>query len=259
MTLKSCEEVIGDYLTQLQADFYSSPEDNACFLATPFVRPDGESIEIELRALPDGHVRISDMGDTLNYLYVNGLTLSRSVMAVAHQISETYGVFLHRSQLNIQVDAESIGSGIHGLIQATLGVSDLIQKRRPTSRVAFDDEVESFIIYSGVTYDSDYVVRGRRERHTIKFHVDSGRNLLIQPLHAAQESAARSWAERLAYRFGDILSQGLSWRPVVVLDDRNERSEVWSERAMTPIRDYAIGWSDRSALESMLKNGRDVS
>ena len=48
---------------------------------------------------------------------------------------------------------------MHGLIQATLAVSDLIHKRRPTSNVHFDEEVESFIIHRGVSYDVDFSVK----------------------------------------------------------------------------------------------------
>ena len=123
------------------------------FLTTPFVRPDGEGIEIELQVLPDGDISITDMGDTLGYLYVNGMTLSRTLIATVRQIAKPHGVSLQRNQLSLQVDQDSIGIGLHDLIQATLRITDLIQKRRPTSRVVFDVEVESLIINSGVTYD----------------------------------------------------------------------------------------------------------
>ena len=77
MTLDRCEEVIGAYLTGLQGDFECSHSAEGWFLTTPFVRPDGEGIEIELQPLPDGDINIADMGDTLGYLYVNGMTLSQ--------------------------------------------------------------------------------------------------------------------------------------------------------------------------------------
>ena len=93
------------------------------------------------------------MGDTLGYLYVNGMTLSRTLIATVRQIAKPHGVSLQRNQLSLQVDQDSIGIGLHDLIQATLRITDLIQKRRPTSRVVFDVEVESLIINSGVTYD----------------------------------------------------------------------------------------------------------
>ena len=254
MTTPSCEEVIGDYLAELKVDFKCSTSADGWFLSTPFVRPDGEGVEIELQALPDGRIGISDMGDTLGYLYVNGLTLSQTLIANARQIAKPHGVALQRNRLNVQVAPNSIGSGVHGMIQTILAVTDLIQRRRPASNVRFDDEVESMIIHKGIRYDVGFAVMGVKERHTVKFHVNSDKNLLIQPVSAAREAPARNWAERLAYRFNDILALDTNWRPIVVLDDRRTRSEAWSVHALTPIEEYAVMWSERSDLESRLED-----
>ena len=54
-------------------------------LATPFVRPDGEGIEVELIKRPDGIANLSDMGSTISYLYVNGLTLNRSLIDLSQK------------------------------------------------------------------------------------------------------------------------------------------------------------------------------
>ena len=253
MSLNRCEEVIDKYLANLRADFDCSPSAEGWFLATPFIRPDGEGVEVEVQVLPDGQISITDMGDTLGYLYVNGLTLSQALIAAARQIAKTHGVSLQRNQLNVQVSPDSIGAGVHGLIQASLSVTDLIQKRRPTSNVRFDDEVESLIIHKGIPYDVGFAVSGNRERHMIKFHVNSSRNLLIQPVSAAREGPARSWAERWAYRFSDMLGKDTNWRPVVVLDDRRARSEAWSAHALTPVEEYAVMWSQRNELELLLE------
>ena len=252
MSLNSCEEVIGAYLAELRSDFDCFPSAEGWFLATPFVRPDGEGIELELQVLLDGDISITDMGDTLGYLYVNGLTLSQTLIAAARQIAKPHGVSLQRNQLSVQVAPDSIGIGLHELIQATLSITDLIQKRRPTSRVVFDVEVESFIIHSGVTYDVGFEVQGSKENHTVKFHVNSDKNLLIHPISAATEGPARSWAERWSYRFTDILGENSNWRPVVVLDDRGARSDAWNSHTLTPIQEYAVMWSDRNKLETML-------
>ena len=226
MTLPSCEEVVNNYLAGLKVDFEWSPSEDGWFLSTPFVRPDGEGIEIELQALPDGRISMTDMGDTLGYLYVNGLTLSQTLITTARQIAKTHGVSFQRNRLNMQVASDTIGTGVHQLIQATLSVTDLIQKRRPTSNVRFDDEVESLIIHKGIPYDVGFPVTGNKEKHTVKFHVNSGKHLLIQPVSAASEAPARSWSERWAYRFSDILRKSSQWEPVAVLDDRNARSSV---------------------------------
>ena len=250
-----CDDVVSKYTDFLSGDFEVIPSHDAgggCYLVTPFVRPDGESIELELVLLPNGSARLSDMGDTLGYLYVNGLTLTRSVLDKTRRIARRHRVTLHQSALVVE-DADTLaGDTVHRLIQATLEVTALIQGRRFTGRVHFDTELESFIIQSGVVYDVDYRVSGNREPHTFKFHINSGRNLLVQPITAATESAAHSWAERWAYRFSDAITETSRLRPVAVLDDRGNRRSVWTERSQAPIQEVAILWADRERLTAML-------
>ena len=247
-----CADMVSSYLTQLSADFEIFPSDGGCYVATPFTRPDGEVIELEIAILPGGQTRLADMGDTLGYLYANGLTLTRGVLDKARDIAGSYGVSIERNTLVMDVTAEAAGQAMHRMIQATLAVAHLIQDRRTNGRVVFDDAVESLIIQTGVTYDSDYRLHGSREAHTFKFHVSSGANLLIQPLSAASASAAHATAKRWAYRLSDAVQQHEYLRPVVVLDDRNTRRGVWTANAQAPIADFAILWQDRNQLEAML-------
>ena len=172
-----------------------------CGRLVPFhaiCQADGEGVEIELQALPNGHISMSDMGDTLGYLYVNGLTLSQTLIANARQIAKPHGVLLQRNQLNVEIAPDSIGAGVHSLIQTILAVTDLVQKRRPTANVMFDDEVESLIIHKGIQYDVGFLSQGTGKDIRLN-HVNSDKNLLIQPVSAAREAPARSWAERWAY------------------------------------------------------------
>lgn len=260
MVKVECGEAIARYLATLTEEFQVVPDGDGCVLVTPFVRPDGEGIEIELTILENGAASLSDMGSTMSYLYVNGLTLSRSLMDQAKSIARGHGVQIQRNALTTSMGQDSAGQSIHGLIQATLEISGLIHKRRPNSRVQFNDEVESFILQSGATYDVGFKVDGQRESHTIKFHVNSGKNLLIQPVSAAAEAAARTWTERLAYRFADIRLRDVKWRPVAVLDDRSARAQVWTNHALTPVKEYAMKWSQQDEITSLLATpAREVS
>ena len=205
-----------------------------------------------------GHMIISDMGDSLGYLYINGLTLSRTVMGKVRSIAEVYGVSLEASTLNIEIEAELAGKALHQMIQSVLSVADLIQTRRPTgtNKIRFDNEVESFIIYSGVTYDVRLEVRGKRENHEFRFHVNSGKNLLIQPISASSETAAHTWAERWAYRFRDVADLEETWNMFAILDDRSEqsgRAVIWTPNSLAPIEEYAIRWAEKDILTELLE------
>ena len=121
-------QVVPAYLRQLSNDFEMSQTDNGCFVLTPFLRPDGEAIQLQVETGPDGNVRLSDMGDSLGYLYVNGLTLSNSVMESAQRISRGFGVTLSRNELSVESDDQAVGDALHRLIQAALAVTELIHK-----------------------------------------------------------------------------------------------------------------------------------
>ena len=218
----ACIGVVNKYLERLSSDFNATPSDNGCFLLTPFNRPDGEGVELELETLPDGSIRINDMGDTAGYLFVNGLTMSKAMTDRAKFISRCYGVSFDGYTLEIETQPESSGDALHELIQAVLAVTDLIQMRRSTRPriVRFDYAVESVIKHSAAAYDTAYQVSGKRETHTFGFHVNSGRNLLIQPITTASASDAHAIAERWAYRFIDVIQSNEIWKPYAVLDNR---------------------------------------
>ncbi len=253
-----CGELVPKYLNSLSIDFETAHTDAGCFIVTPFIRPDGEAIELEVETLSSRNVRISDMGDTFGYLFINGLTLSRTMMDRAKHISMSHGVSLKSATLSVEADIESAGIAVHRLIQATLAVTDLIQMRRHTStqKIRFDNEVESLVIYSGVTYDTEYSVKGQHETHKFRFHVNSGKGLLIQPLTASTEATAHAWAERWAYRFGDVTQLQDSWRPFAVLDNRRARP-IWTTNAVAPIQEHAILWTERDRLSDLLLKDMD--
>ena len=98
----TCRNVIESYLKAMGDDFELTPSDSGCYIVTPFTRPDGEAIELELTVLPNGSARLSDMGDTLSYLYVNGLTLTRTLLDKMRRIARRNRVSLHQGTLMTQ-------------------------------------------------------------------------------------------------------------------------------------------------------------
>lgn len=252
---QSCEVVLNSYLGSLLNDFSLVPRGHdRCTVVTPFTRPDGEAIEIEVGTQPDGTLRLSDSGDSIAFLYVNGLTLSQNMIENARRLCRRHQVELSRYELAVQTDPLDSGEKLHGLIQAILRVSEMIQRRRPSERLQFTDVVETFLVANRAVYDPQYEVQGVVARYTIRFHVDSGRRMLIQPLSATNEGVAYSWAERWAFRFSDIRDRDPDWNVVAVLDDRGERANVWSPRVLPPLRSQAkvILWKESEALAEVL-------
>ncbi len=252
MSTSLCKTAVDGFLSTLANDIEVMPSDRGCHLITPFIRPDGEAISLYVESRSTAEIRVSDAGDTLGYLYVNGLTLTRTLLSRIRQIARSFDATLDGNALICDSVEDNIGEAVHNSIQAILAVTSLINGRRASSRVLFDNEVESYIINTGVTYDFEYAVPGLRESHAFKFHINSGRNLLVQPLSASTESAAHSLAERWSYRFIDTVERDDSWRPLAVLDDRGARQSVWTAHATAPIYDKLILWANRQALSEML-------
>jgi hypothetical protein len=258
MTTKNyCETLVEAYLGELGSGFaiYPQADDGGCIIVTPFIRPDGEAIEVALSQYSSGQLVLSDMGGTFGYLFVNGLTINRGLIDNARSLTRRFNITLHQQELVVQpTNSELLGSSLHSLIQGVLQVSDLIQKRRPANRLRFDDEVEKLIITHGAIYDSDYEVQGRREKYRIRFHINSGRRLLVQPISAASEAGAFQWAERWAWRFTEVKRQDPSWRFVTPLDDRGSRRSHWSPRVLSPLTDTAevVFWSENQKFADLL-------
>ncbi len=251
-----CQKVITSYMKSVgeQWNVVESSEDT-CYLVSPFSRPDGELIEIEVSVFPDGRIRISDMGDTLGYLHINGLAVSRATVDSARRLARRLAVSLERYELEVfALDIEGVGERLHALLQAIINVNDLILRRRPIENLQFDTEVEAFLVGQRVIYDSDYQVKGETEPHRVRFHVDSTKKILIQPLSAASESAAWSWAERWAYRFGDIKQSDPKWNTFAVLDNRGDRQAIWTPKATLPLTGFArvIPWTENTLLAQEL-------
>lgn len=252
-----CSATIEQYLTSLRGDFVTEDSADGCVIITPFMRPDGDFIEVVVERLSSGRLHLTDLGDTLGYLFVSGIPIGRRLQDDARRIGGRFGVSIATNELVMEADELGLGEALHSLIQASLSVASLIEKRRPYVNLRFDEEVEAVIIGQGKSYDPDYEVRGVVEPHRIKFHVNSGLNLLIQPLSHASEQTAHESAMKWYYRFDDIQKGDSLWSCIAVLDDRGDRQFAWTEQAAAPIERVAkvIRWSNREELVEILESG----
>ncbi|MDP2726835.1 MAG: DUF1828 domain-containing protein [Dehalococcoidia bacterium] len=256
MDTDSCRTAVVQYIQAIRGDFSTYDHELGCAIVTPFIRPDGDYVELLAEKRPNGQVILSDMGETFAYLYLSGLSLSRKLQDDAKRIGGRHGISLNVNELIVETDEDHVGQALHRLLQAVLGVSALIEKRRPDLNLRFEEEVEAVVIAQGKLYDPDYQVPGSREPHVVKFHVDSGLNLLIQPLSQATEIQARRVTERWNYYFNDIKAANSDWSCVAVLDDRGDRQSIWANPHTTiPLQGVAtmVRWSEKDRFVGILE------
>ena len=142
MTTTQCEQAIRRYLHSLPDDFEFHHSGNAWPLSTPSTMPDGQGVEIELQASPGNRILISDMETSINYLYVNGLTLSQALTAKCRQIARQHGASLQRNELTVHAKPESVAATVHRAVEAILAVSKLTQELRTATNTPFEEHAE---------------------------------------------------------------------------------------------------------------------
>jgi hypothetical protein len=253
-----CEDIVRTYVRAVFEGVSVEQYGDGCVVLTPFLRPDGDFIEVAAETRPDGSIQLTDMGETVAFLHLSGLFLSRRVLGDVRRVSHRYGVELAVNELVIGVNSASDINPLHALVQAALGVAALIEKRRPYARLRFDEEVEATIIAQGRRYDPNYRVFGAKDRHTVRFHIDGNLRVLVQPFSQTNEQAARSVLERWHWRFYDILQRDRSWRCYALLDDRGDRQSVWTPHAQLPLSDLVqlVPWSLRERFLEVLGSNR---
>lgn len=121
--------VVEEYLKSMGENLFVVASANGCRLYTPFIRPDGEAIGMEINLLPSGDFRLSDMGDTVGYLYVNGLATDLAVPDYAHSIAKRYGASFLENDLVIDSTAKELGNCVHNLIQSAVAITSFAQGR----------------------------------------------------------------------------------------------------------------------------------
>ena len=120
------DEILNEYLGRLAGDFVITPSENGYVVITPFSRPDGKAIGVDIAPLPDGRVRVSDRGGSFGYLYINGLPFSRPALDSIERIADSFGVTCANEVLVAVSDAASVSDTLHQVVQAAMSVTALV-------------------------------------------------------------------------------------------------------------------------------------
>lgn len=226
-----CDTTIEQFIQHLQAGFTAYQTKERCIIVTPFLYPDFASIEYSIEPVGDGYL-LTDNSETLNMLFANGLTVesNRDLQKQVEQIVKNHGAELNGSEISLIAKENNLGEASHKLLNALQAIGHILYKRRTVSFNAFEDEVEKVLITNEVKYDYNYFIQGHANTHKVKFHINSNRNVLIEPLSAATYSSARSKAIKVAYKWLDIQQVNKVLRFVTVIDDRDKKWEnVWND------------------------------
>jgi hypothetical protein len=249
MSDNNCNVVVEKLIESLEAEFETRPLRDGCAITTPFLYPDFASIEMYLEPVGND-LLLTDEGETLNMLFVNGLTIEKNkdLYKEAKQIARSRGAQLQNSAISIMTTPGQLGEATQSLLNAIQAISYLIYKRRNVERATFDDEVEKLLISNKVQYEPNFSIRGEANRHKVKFHVNSNRNLLVEPISAATIQGARTKAKLVAYKWLDIRPAHKMYKCISIIDDREGKWEqLWvddeANSAIYTYSDVVIRWT----------------
>lgn len=249
--MAACEESIREYTDWLRRRFAVVSGPNPCRIVTPFLRLDGDHIELCIHHF-GRHVRVSDGGTVEDYLFMSGLDIddpTESRQAFIDQILRQFQ--LHRVEGEVIAESEDVGSAVHRLIQGVLSLEHLVLTARPYVTRAFKEEVGYWLRSTSLQVRSgaEAVFEGRTGLRRFDY-VIIGRSIVA--LHAYSTSSS-DYARRLAmehhFYVTDVRQGGVQIAGAAIIDDKDPReASAWSGEPMSILRTYghiATMWSER--------------
>ena len=117
-------QIIGQYVEWL-ADNLKAREDSEgrAFIETPFARADGHHFEIEVCPLGKDQVRLSDGGDTLDELWMQGVELSPAKLSEIEVLARRFRVCLDSDDHSLTIYGDGGARQVQDLISAILVIS----------------------------------------------------------------------------------------------------------------------------------------
>ena len=97
-------------------------------VVTPYIRPDGECIELVVRALGDGRFRIGDAVNSIAYLWTTAVIPELEPTEGVEYIARRFGVNIVDNELLVEADEETLGERTYLLLEAIRAVSWLGQR-----------------------------------------------------------------------------------------------------------------------------------
>ena len=95
-------------------------------VVTPHIRPDGECIELVVRALGDGRFRIGDAVNSIAYLWTTAVIPELEPTDGIELIARVFSVDIVDivdNELQVEADEESLGERTYALLEAVRAVS----------------------------------------------------------------------------------------------------------------------------------------
>ena len=251
----NCEQLREKVLNTLPILFACQEENGRLKIATPYLYPDGDYIDLYLVELPTG-LCLTDLGETMGYLADHGISPRQSPKRrkIVNDVLLTQGVELFRGELRVPLDDwDKAAWTVMRLSQAIVQIGDLIFSLRLSALSTFKEEVEEYWIESRIPYEVDYpMVGGSGESYTVDFYIPvPHRPRLVETLSSQSRSYANTLVSRVVRIWHDLLRVDGRYGYISLVDDY---TDVWKAEWFDQLADLSevVAWSERQKLPAIL-------
>jgi hypothetical protein len=250
------EQLIEKTQTSLPLLFSCHEEDGRLKIATPYLYPNGDYVDLYLVETPTG-LYFTDLGETLGYLADHGISLKQSPKRrkIVNDVLLTQGIELFRGELRTPVeDWDKTAWLVTRLGQAIVQISDLVFSLRLSALTTFREEVEEYWVESRIPYEVDYhVVGGSGESYTIDFYISvPHRPRLVETLSSQSRSYANTLVSRVVRTWHDLLRVDGRYGYISLVDDS---TDIWKPEWFDQLAEFSevVVWSEREKLPTILE------
>ena len=255
-------ELVKQYLNTLSEGFQVYSSGNVLNINTPYYFPDNDGICLYVKELPNGKLQVSDGGETSSYLFLRGFDLGISVRgkSIAKDIASARVVDFARGELTKVGPAEEIGTMIHDVVQAALGVSHLVYTQssyRPIGRDivkqkedVFRKKLESLLESKGLVFVRVPNYEGKSGQ-TYNIHYQINESILLHALSVSRSSQAKQFVDRTYRMWADCNGMFSIKQKITLLNDEEFR---WKDSHVNLLSSVStvINWSERDQLTGVV-------
>ncbi len=221
-----------------------SSVDDGLIATLPFLKPNGDFIEVGLEPLPGNQWRISDLGDTHATLFLAGVEMLEEYARAGEfdRIKKNFGLVEDQRELYVDVASDDMLARmfdfVHG-IQSALALQLTI---RPTTLARdFDSEVYRFFVEQrsdiGVPPESVNGKTGKWKFHFTLNHQHP--ETLVKAITATSRPAAMRLAKQSVFEIKDV-EEVRPIEVVVIADDDGDRQRYWEPQVMNVFSGYQV-------------------
>ncbi|HBX22617.1 MAG TPA: DUF1828 domain-containing protein [Desulfotomaculum sp.] len=252
-----CNIVINEYLSWLKGNFSMQSFGNDCIITTPFLDPNGDSIEIKA-IIDSDQVVLTDDGETYDYLFLSGIDLfgksniRRNNLELS--LHKNNAFLYNQNEIAVRVDkGEDFGNAMNRLIRAITSIQHLIYTIKEVPFRTFKDEVADLFFKNKVECITDYIVQGKTAEHKLDFYIErNNKKIVFKTLSTESGPYAKRIAKEAAFIFIDIGIKNQMFYKVSVIDDTKD---VWTPESTHILSEYSnrlLKWTNQNEIINLV-------